>query len=87
MIMHGLKLQKFVGYVISLMCGSSVARTCVDYDDNSYNIGETWINMYGRYTCTAHGVAFERGCQTQDRQDIVHVNTTTVMRHENGQYR
>ena len=64
-----------------------LARKCRDYEDNSYNLGESWINMYGRFTCTSAGVEYEQGCQSQDRKDIVPIDTNVVMTHDDGVYK
>lgn len=43
--------------------------------------------MYGRFTCTSGGVKYEQGCQSQDRKDIVPINSSVVMQHEDGVYK
>jgi len=35
--------------------------SCIDYENNSYEIGEHWMTEYGKLTCTAGGVSVERG--------------------------
>jgi len=43
--------------------------------------------MYGRFTCTSAGVRFERGCQTEDRKDIVPLGSSRVISYQNHTYR
>ncbi|XP_067942176.1 uncharacterized protein [Watersipora subatra] len=79
-------LNKNTAGLCPAMCGLCIARTCRDYADNSYNIGESWINMYGRFTCTESGVQLEQGCQTEDRKDIVPLDASRFIKHENASY-
>lgn len=43
--------------------------------------------MHGRFTCTTRGVTFEKGCQTNDRKDIVPIDESRDLEYSNHLFR
>ncbi|XP_013420853.1 uncharacterized protein LOC106181113 isoform X2 [Lingula anatina] len=53
------------------MCKTCAARQCQDYHGKRYQVGESWANVHGQFTCTYTGVTVEKGCYNREKQRFI----------------